>query len=268
MKIQKIKKYFTIILLGITLFALGCSSQPSTSQPPASKAPVTQPASSAAKTTAVTPAKTTAISSTSSVPSTKPSSSPSSTPLTTPQPTPMVTYKTYAAAPAMQIDAKKKYTASVETSLGSFKIDLFAAEAPLTVNNFVFLSKDGFYNGVIFHRIIKPFMIQTGDPMGTGMGGPGYKFKDELPTKRSYAPGIVAMANSGRNTNGSQFFICTGDNAKSLDQNPDYTQFGQVSEGMDIVQKIASVPVGPAAGGEVSRPKDPPVIKSITITEQ
>lgn len=111
-------------------------------------------------------------------------------------------------------------------------------------------------------------MIQTGDPTGTGMGTPGYKFADELPPKHKYDPGIVAMANSGPNTNGCQFFICTGSDAnRSLDPNPNYTQFGQVSEGMDVVQKIASVPVV-SNGRELSKPVTPPVISSITITEQ
>jgi len=167
----------------------------------------------------------------------------------------------------MNIDTSKTYYALVETSLGSFKIQLFADETPKTVNNFVFLSQEGFYNGVIFHRIIKAFMIQTGDPTGTGRGGPGYKFNDELPVKHSYDPGIVAMANAGANTQGSQFFICTGAQAKNLDNIPNYTQFGKVVEGMDIVQKIASVPVTAGSSGEISRPKDPPVIKTITISQ-
>ena len=170
--------------------------------------------------------------------------------------------------PAMQIDTTKTYFATVDTSLGAFKIQLFANESPKTVNNFVFLSQQGFYNGVIFHRIIKTFMIQTGDPQGTGGGGPGYSFADELPTKRSYDTGIVAMANAGQNTNGSQFFIGTGSGVKNLNFQPNYTQFGQVIEGMDIVQKIASVPVGPGSGGENSRPAQPPVINKITITQQ
>ena len=101
--------------------------------------------------------------------------------------------------------------------------------------------------------------------MGTGRGGPGYRFADELPPKHSYEPGIVAMANAGSNTNGSQFFICTGADAKSLDLHPNYTQFGRVSEGMDVVQKIAAVPVTYSASGELSKPKNPPVIKTITI---
>ncbi|MBN1190159.1 MAG: peptidylprolyl isomerase [Dehalococcoidales bacterium] len=168
----------------------------------------------------------------------------------------------------MQIDKSKKYYAVLDTTLGSFKVELFASEAPLTVNNFVFLSREGFYNSVIFHRIIETFMIQTGDPKGTGMGGPGYRFADELPPKHSYEPGIVAMANAGPNTNGSQFFICTGVQAKSLDNYPNYTQFGKVIEGMEIVNKIAAVPVGMSASGEESKPKNPPVINTITIIEE
>ncbi len=168
--------------------------------------------------------------------------------------------------PAMQIDTSKKYVATVDTTLGSFKIQLLAQESPKTVNNFVFLSRQGYYNGVIFHRIIKTFMVQTGDPTGTGAGNPGYKFPDELPPKHSYDPGIVAMANSGPNTNGSQFFICTGADARSLNNYPNYTQFGQVIEGMDVVQSIASVQVV-SNGREVSKPVNPPAIKSITISE-
>jgi cyclophilin family peptidyl-prolyl cis-trans isomerase len=170
------------------------------------------------------------------------------------------------AAPPMAIDKAKKYHAVFEASLGSFKVELFASESPMTVNNFAFLAKQRFYDGVIFHRIIKTFMIQGGDPTGTGCGGPGYQFADELPVKHSYDPGILAMANSGPNTNGSQFFVCTGADSKFLNQQPNYTQFGKVVEGMDIVQKIASVPVG-FNNGEMSKPLTPPVIKTITIIE-
>jgi len=176
--------------------------------------------------------------------------------------------KQWNKPPAMQIDTSKTYFATVQTSLGTFKIELFTSESPNTVNNFVFLSQQGFYDGVIFHRIIKTFMIQTGDPTGTGMGGPGYKFDDELPPKHSYDPGIVAMANSGSDTNGSQFFICTGGDALNLNYYPNYTQFGKIVDGMDIVQKIASVKVGPGNSGEISRPVTPPVINKIDITSQ
>jgi cyclophilin family peptidyl-prolyl cis-trans isomerase len=175
--------------------------------------------------------------------------------------------KSWSSPPSMQIEASKKYSAMVNTTLGSFKIDLLNKESPKTVNNFVFLSRQGFYNGVIFHRIIRAFMVQTGDPTGTGSGGPGYRFADELPVKYSYDPGIVAMANAGPNTNGSQFFICTGAQSKGLDGCPNYTQFGRISEGMDVVQKIAGVPVSRSPHGEVSSPVDPPVIKSIEVTE-
>jgi len=174
----------------------------------------------------------------------------------------------WTTPPAMKIDKTKKYTAAIDTTLGKFTIELFASETPNTVNNFVFLSNQGYYNGVIFHRIIKTFMIQTGDPKGTGSGGPGYKFNDELPVKHSYDPGIVAMANAGPNTNGSQFFICTGADAAGLNNYPNYTQFGKVTDGMDVVLKIAAVPVQLSSSGEMSKPVNPPVIKSITISQQ
>jgi peptidylprolyl isomerase/peptidyl-prolyl cis-trans isomerase B (cyclophilin B) len=168
----------------------------------------------------------------------------------------------------MQIDTSKTYNAVFNTSLGSFTVELFASDAPQTVNNFVFLAEQKFYNGTIFHRIIQDFMIQGGDPTGTGMGGPGYTIPDELPVKRQYAPGIVAMANTGQpNSGGSQFFICTGAESANLNQNPIYTQFGEVTEGMDVVLKIAAVPVKVNSSGETSTPVNPPVINSITIQE-
>src|SRR5664279_432533 len=115
---------------------------------------------------------------------------------------------------------------------------------------------------------MKTFMIQTGDPTGTGTGGPGYKFADELSKAHTYAPGIVAMANAGPNTNGSQFFICSGADSVNLDKSPNYTIFGQVDSGMDVVNKIASVPVGPSPSGEVSAPTTPVLMKSIEIQEK
>jgi cyclophilin family peptidyl-prolyl cis-trans isomerase len=250
----------TIILLGVTLFAVGCAGQSSPTPTPSSKPPSsTLPASSTKPA-----ASSTTLSSTPTAPA--PSSQSPSTQASVPAPKTM----SWSQPPAMQIDVNKKYIATVETTLGSFKIQLFPQETPKTVNNFIFLSKQGYYNGVIFHRIMKTFMIQTGDPTGTGAGSPGYKFADELPPKHSYDPGIVAMANSGPNTNGSQFFICTGADAKNLNNYPNYTQFGQVTDGMDIVQKIAGVNVvaNPQNPREISKPTDPPAIKSITITEQ
>ncbi len=174
----------------------------------------------------------------------------------------------WSSPPAMTIDQNKTYTALISTNYGDITVQLFAKEAPVTVNNFVFLSRQGFYNGVKFHRIIKTFMIQTGDPTGTGAGGPGYTFKDELPPKHSYDPGIVAMANAGPNTNGSQFFICSGSDARNLNYTPNYTQFGQVISGMDVVQKIAAVPCTLGSDGAQSKPTVDVHINTITITEK
>ncbi len=175
--------------------------------------------------------------------------------------------KQWSEPPAMQIDPEKQYVATMQTSLGTLKIELFAKDAPVAVNNFVFLAKEGFYEGVVFHRVIKGFMIQGGDPTGTGRGGPGYRFKDELPPKQKYTRGIVAMANSGANTNGSQFFICTGADCGGLDNVPNYVQFGKVIEGDEVLTKLESVEV--TKGGEAvpSKPVNPPVIQKVTIAE-
>ena len=174
----------------------------------------------------------------------------------------------WSSPPSMQINTSRIYYATFDTSLGSFKVQLFANESPITVNNFVFLAEQGFYNDTTFHRIIRTFMIQGGDPTGTGTGGPGYTIPDELPVKHSYDPGILAMANTGQpNTGGSQFFICTGSDAQNLNSTPNYTQFGQVVSGMDVVQKIAAVPTILGSDGAMSKPINPPVIYTITITE-
>jgi cyclophilin family peptidyl-prolyl cis-trans isomerase len=178
------------------------------------------------------------------------------------------TPKQYSKPPEMKIDPAKSYQADVVTSKGSFTIQLFAKDAPKAVNNFVFLSKDGFYNNVVFHRIIKSFMIQTGDPLGTGSGGPGYKFVDELNSPYKYEPGIVAMANSGKNTNGSQFFICSGPDSTNLNSMPNYTIFGKVTDGMDTITKIASTPVKQGAESSPSVPTEKVTIQSITIKEK
>ena len=148
------------------------------------------------------------------------------------------TTKTWSSAPAMSIDTAKTYTAKVVTTTGDFTITLDAAKAPTTVNNFVFLANQGFYHCIIFHRVIPGFMDQTGDPTGTGTSGPGYQFKDELPATANpqYPIGSVAMANSGPDTNGSQFFIVTGAQGESLP--PSYSLFGQVTSGMDVAQTI------------------------------
>ncbi|MFS8876968.1 peptidylprolyl isomerase [Synechococcus sp. H55.11] len=157
----------------------------------------------------------------------------------------------------MVIDPAKSYTATLETTAGTMVLELFPQEAPLAVNNFVFLANDHFYDGVIFHRVIRGFMIQGGDPTGTGRGGPGYRFPDE-PVQRPYTRGTLAMANAGPNTNGSQFFIMHADYPLP----PNYTIFGQLIEGEDVLDKIATAPTGPQ-----DRPLNPVAIKSVRISE-
>ena len=138
--------------------------------------------------------------------------------------------------PEMKIDAGKNYSAAIETPKGTIEIQLFAGEAPRTVNNFVFLAQEGFYDGVTFHRVIPDFMIQGGDPTGSGMGGPGYRFEDEFDgNPHKHEQGSLSMANAGPNTNGSQFFICHGPQPH-LDGR--HTVFGKVTSGQDIVDTI------------------------------
>ena len=144
--------------------------------------------------------------------------------------------KQWNSAPAMQIDPKKKYKARMETDKGAMVIELFADKTPLTVNNFVFLSREGYYDGVIFHRVIDNFMAQGGDPTGTGRGGPGYQFKDEFdPNLKHDKQGVLSMANAGPGTNGSQFFITHG---PTPHLNNRHTVFGQVVEGLDVLMSI------------------------------
>ena len=173
------------------------------------------------------------------------------------------TIKQYAEPPRMTIDPNSNFTAAIRTNKGDITLELFAAEAPRTVNNFVFLARERFYDGVVFHRVIKDFMIQTGDPTGTGSGGPGYAFDDE-PVTRSYTKGIVAMANAGPNTNGSQFFIVHAANAGLP---PNYTIFGQVIEGIETVDVLANTPVSLSARGELSVPTEILRIETIEISE-
>ncbi|MBI2851146.1 MAG: peptidylprolyl isomerase [Chloroflexi bacterium] len=163
----------------------------------------------------------------------------------------------------MTIDQNKEYTATIKTNYGDIVVQLLPKEAPLAVNNFVFLSRQGYYNGVKFHRIIKGFMMQGGDPTGTGAGGPGYKFADE-PVTRNYVAGTLAMANAGPNTNGSQFFIMLAD--YPLQKN--YTIFGLTTAGLDVVKKIGEVPVTRSQSGEPSVPTVDVHINSVTIQEK
>jgi cyclophilin family peptidyl-prolyl cis-trans isomerase len=140
----------------------------------------------------------------------------------------------------MAIDQNKQYQAVIKTNYGDVTVELLPKEAPLSVNSFVFLARQGYFDGIKFHRISKGFVIQTGDPTGTGSGGPGYKFPDEKVT-RDYVAGTLAMANSGANTNGSQFFITLSDLSGQLPKK--YTIFGAVTAGMDVVDNIGKLPV-------------------------
>jgi cyclophilin family peptidyl-prolyl cis-trans isomerase len=165
-------------------------------------------------------------------------------------------------APAMVVDPEKTYSATLETSAGNVEVEFFPRDAPVTVNNFVCLGKAGYFDGTPFHRIIKGFVIQGGDPTGTGRGGPGYQFKDE-PVVKDYVKGTLAMANSGPNTNGSQFFIVVDDLRGRLPKN--YTIFGQVTGGMDVVDQLANTQVTRSETGEVSKPVAPVTLNKVTI---
>lgn len=162
------------------------------------------------------------------------------------------------------LDSGKKYTGTLETSHGTIEVEFYPEDAPIAVNNFVNLARQGFYDGTPFHRIVKGFVIQGGDPTGTGTGGPGYKFKDEKITK-DYEQGTLAMANAGPNTNGSQFFICLRDLKGSLPKN--YTIFGKVTGGMDAVEKIGEAQVTQSRSGEVSSPVEPIELNKVTVNE-
>jgi cyclophilin family peptidyl-prolyl cis-trans isomerase len=157
----------------------------------------------------------------------------------------------FKKAPPLTIDKSKTYTVSMKTSCGTIELKLFPKEAPLAVNSFVFLAKKHFYDGLTFHRVVANFVIQGGDPKATGEGGPGYTFKDELNNDLKYELGTLAMANSGADTNGSQFFIVAGSDGTSLPKN--YTIFGKVTKGMDVVQKIDALPT---VGGKDPKTQD------------
>lgn len=163
----------------------------------------------------------------------------------------------------LEKEKKMSYTVTLKTTEGDIVIKLSEDETPVAVSNFVKLSKDGFYDGVVFHRVIEGFMIQGGDPKGDGTGGPGYKFDDE-PFSGEYVRGAVAMANSGPNTNGSQFFIMHQDHPLPRD----YVLFGQVTEGLDVVDKIATAETIMSPSGESSKPVDPVVIESVEVLEE
>ena len=165
----------------------------------------------------------------------------------------------FSAEPEMGIDPDKRYTATMSTSLCEIVIALDAIKAPKTVNSFVYLALQHYYDGIIFHRIINGFMCQGGDPTGTGRGGPGYKFADELPKPGQYEIGSVAMANAGPNTNGSQFFLISGPNGAALP--PAYSLFGKIVKGLDVLDAMQRVETDRS-----DRPHTDVVINSVTVT--
>ena len=165
----------------------------------------------------------------------------------------------FDAAPPIIIDPTKTYAATMVTSKGTLEIILDAAGAPITVNNFVFLARWHYYDGIVFHRVIPNFVLQGGDPSGNGTGGPGYRFNDELPKPGRYELGSLAMANAGPNTNGSQFFVISGPDGMRLP--PLYALFGKVIKGLDIVGAINDI------GTPSGSPRERVVIDSVTITE-
>ncbi len=171
----------------------------------------------------------------------------------------------YPTPPAMQIDASKTYTATLDTDKGKIVVALNAKDTPKTANNFIFLAREKFYDGTIFHRTIPGFMIQGGDPMGTGMGGPGYTDRETPLSDTAYSKGVIAMAKKGNEpagTFGSQFFIMHSDYPLPAD----YVTFGQVTEGLEVIDAIATAPT--ESGGEGSKPVTPVVVKTVTIEEK
>ena len=173
---------------------------------------------------------------------------------------------TYDAAPKTRLDPKKTYTVHVKTSKGDFDIRLDPKAGPIAAANFAFLVEEGYFDGVPFHRIIKDFMVQTGDPTGTGTGGPGYSIKDDKVTG-TYTRGTVAMANAGPDTGGSQFFIVHGTEVDQM-LGKDYAIFGRVdAEGMKVVDEIAEVEVETSPTGEPSQPTEPVLVESMELEE-
>jgi len=212
--------YLAFVALAIVVVALAACGPAPSNQPVAT--PVPPAPTDEAKPEAVTAAKPTQETEAEAVPTTDKET--------------QVTNKQWAQPPAMTIDPKKKYTAVFKTEKGDIRIELFADKVPNTVNNFVFLAREGFYDNTTFHRVIQDFMAQGGDPTGTGRGGPGYRFADEFDaTLKHSEAGILSMANAGPNTNGSQFFITF---APTPHLDGKHTVFGRVVEGMDVLKAI------------------------------
>jgi cyclophilin family peptidyl-prolyl cis-trans isomerase len=168
--------------------------------------------------------------------------------------------RSFEAEPPMCIDASKRYSATITTSKGTAVAALDALAAPKTVNSFVFLARYHYFDGIVFHRVIPGFVLQGGDPTGTGKGGPGYRFADELPAPGRYELGSLAMANAGPDTNGSQFFIISGPDGMRLP--PQYSLFGKVVSGLDVVAAIDAI------GSRSGKPTETVAIESVTIAER
>ncbi len=241
-----------VVGTGIAIAVFGKQSQQKeTGQPPRDEATPTQTSQATESTT----------------PSTEATQSMTLTPKPTMTPIPTTKQTSWTNSPAMTVDPKKTYRATMVTDKGTIRINLFVSEDPVTVNNFVFLSRQGFYDNVIFHRVMRGFMIQGGDPTGTGTGSPGYRFNDE-PITRDYKRGTIAMANSGPNTNGSQFFIMHAD--YPLPKN--YVIFGSIdpadTASLATLDTIATALVTTSGTGETSKPTQPVHIQSVTIDER
>jgi cyclophilin family peptidyl-prolyl cis-trans isomerase len=230
-------RILTVLALAVLVVAAACGPAPQNQGANAGLAPTQGSTATVAATPLSSPAGSAAAPAVSATPLSSPASS-TAAPAQQSEETSMAPQKkSYAAAPAMVIDPKKSYTAVLKTDKGDIRVKLFADKAPNTVNNFVVLARDGFYNGTTFHRVIADFMAQGGDPTGTGTGGPGYSFKDEFdPTLKHDGPGVLSMANAGPNTNGSQFFI-TYEATPWLDGK--HSVFGKVESGMDVLKSIS-----------------------------
>jgi len=173
----------------------------------------------------------------------------------------------FAKPPPMKIDPKTTYTATLDTSCGTIVVQLLAERAPKTVNSFVFLAGEGYFDGTHFHRIDTSIeIIQGGDPTGTGQGSPGYTIPDELTGNESYGPGVVAMANAGPNTGGSQFFMVYGPKGHALDSAPNYTIFGRIVKGLGVARRIAKIPVQDPSAGAGQQPSETVYIDTVTVS--
>ena len=185
------------------------------------------------------------------------------------QPKTALTPKPQFSAPEQVVQQGIAYEAEIQTSCGTIVIELLADQAPETVNSFVFLAQKGYFDGQRIHRLDTSIdVIQGGDPTGTGTGGPGYSIPDELTGDESYGPGVLAMANAGPDTGGSQFFLITGDAGHNLDASPAYTIFGTVVEGLDVAKQIQALPIqDPSAGIEGQQPAESVYLEKVTIRE-